>query len=229
MHCPPCHGTGRAFRRGEKCQLCKGRGELPDEWENRPICNFCFGTGRGGIAQGHGALCSVCGGYGHLAPEPEPVAVAVDGPLAFFIEAGKPRTAQLRLKDVFASLNGELRICDAYYGTGTLLRLDGLTHCAPVRFLTQIADTRERPQLPRALTEFTAEHPAVEFRRHAGRDLHDRYVLAETEVILLGHGLKDIGSRESFIIRLPKELVGDLLHELRVSFDAKWTGASPLP
>lgn len=160
--------------------------------------------------------------------EPPTKEGSIVGPLVFFVEAGKPRSAHLQLAEVFTSLRGELGICDPYYGTGSLLRLDTLAHCGPVRMLTQTADSAEQLWLPRALTEFIREHRAFEFRRYAGRDLHDRYILTANELILLGHGLKDVGRRESFIVRLRRETAGDLIDDLRASFDSKWAAASPL-
>jgi hypothetical protein len=41
-------------------------------------------------------------------------------------------------------------------------------------------------------------------------------------MLILGHGLKDIGGKESFIIRLGRDLVPDLLNEVRKVFDARW-------
>ena len=43
--------------------------------------------------------------------------------------------------------------------------------------------------------------------------------------MLLGHGLKDIGSKESFMIRLEVDMVKDLIKELNTSFDNLWNKA----
>ncbi len=153
----------------------------------------------------------------------------VEGPVIAFVEAGKPRTAHLKLASFFQKLTGDLRICDPYYGSGSLLRLDELVQCSSVRFLTHAGDASEKSTLPRALTEYTKEHKNIEFRRYNGSDLHDRYVLTDEELMLLGHGLKDIGNKDSFIVRINRELASDLLDDLRDSFDAKWKNAQPLP
>jgi hypothetical protein len=43
----------------------------------------------------------------------------------------------------------------------------------------------------------------------------------------VGHGLKDIGGKESFVVRLDRGLVPDLLDTLLSSFDAKWPNGVP--
>jgi hypothetical protein len=55
--------------------------------------------------------------------------------------------------------------------------------------------------------------------------LHDRFVLSDDKIIILGHGLKNICNKESFIICLDKELAGDVLTSVRASFEAKWQNA----
>ncbi|HUX87586.1 MAG TPA: hypothetical protein VMW65_11335, partial [Chloroflexota bacterium] len=106
------------------------------------------------------------------------------------------------------------------------LRLDLLEHCSPIRFLTRQPDPNETQTLPRALSEWKREHGDVEFRRHTGRDLHDRFVLSDDELILLGHGLKDVGNKDSFIIRIGRDLADDLIDTVRSSFESKWQAAT---
>jgi len=146
--------------------------------------------------------------------------------MVVFIEAGKPRTAQLRLEEIFAGMAGEVRICDPYYGSKSLYRLDLLKHCKPIRFLTQKPDANETATLQAALRVWKQEHGSVEFRQHSGRDLHDRFLLSDIELILLGHGLKDIGNKDSFIIRIRRDLAGDVIETLQDSFDTKWQAAT---
>lgn len=149
-----------------------------------------------------------------------------DAPLVFFVEAGAPRTVHMRLQDIFRQLSGEICICDPYYGMGSLLRLDLLQHCSPIKFLTQNPDRNEKLTLPKALQEWKSQHGDIEFRRNGGQDLHDRYVLAHNELILLGHGLKDVGKKDSFIICITCESADDLIKDIRNSFYTKWKSAT---
>ena len=185
MKCPPCNGTGMGRGPNGTCHLCGGRSTLPDDPSLVEKCNFCRGTGMGSSPFGH---CHVCKGYGRLrahSPTPNP-----NAPFVFFIEAGRPRTAYLDLAELFKEVTGEIRICDPYYGIGSLLRLDLLKHCSPIQFLTKNADKNDVHLLSPALQEWKRQHGATEFRKTAGADLHDRYILSNAELILLGHGLK---------------------------------------
>lgn len=44
----------------------------------------------------------------------------------------------------------------------------------------------------------------------------------------MGHGLKDIGNKESFVIRLDKELVPDLIRETIQAFDLRWNAGTKI-
>jgi hypothetical protein len=47
-------------------------------------------------------------------------------------------------------------------------------------------------------------------------------------MLLLGHGLKDIGGKESSVVRLNKTLVPDLTASLGNSFDSLWAVSTPI-
>jgi hypothetical protein len=222
MICPPCLGTGISSINGVICTLCRGRGALPDSRQGNPICPPCLGTGISLIKRG--LLCEVCGGWGRLPNEPNSETSEV-----IFVSAGKVWDTHKEVAAIFKELRGELCVCDPFYGTGSLLRLSSLIHCRPVRFLTQSADSKEQSFIGKAVKEFTNQYPHVEFRRCASRDLHDRYLLTETELVILGHGLKDIGGKDSFVIRLHRDICKDVIDTLSGSFNEKWRLAAPLP
>jgi hypothetical protein len=218
VKCAACNGDGTERTSYDLCSVCKGRGVLPDDRINQPICAACHGDGTERTSYN---ICSVCNGWGRLPPEPSDQS----GPLAMFVEAGKPRTAHVDLSGMFQTLKGPLRIADPYYGTGSLLRLDAMTHCSPIMFLTQKPDAAERSFLTRAVTEFKRQYPFVSIRLDQTGALHDRYILSDDQIILLGHGLKDIGNKDSFVIRIPKTMGADLITTVQDSFDAKWSQA----
>lgn len=144
------------------------------------------------------------------------------------IEGGQPRTARLRIGEMLASLKGVVRICDPYYGVRTLDTLDHLPNSCPIRFLTAKTNDSRR-KIQGALTDFSKERPNCEFRLVAdAKEIHDRYILTTTGMFLLGHGLKDIGGKESFVIRLDQKLAPDLLKEVRSKFDERWKVAVKL-
>lgn len=144
------------------------------------------------------------------------------------VEGGQPRTARLRLGEALGILKGTIRVCDPYYGIRTLDSLDHIPKTCSIRFLT--AKSNEPAlRLQNAIRDFTKERPNTEFRIAANpSDLHDRYVLSADTLLILGHGLKDIGGKESFMIRIGRELAPDLVHELASAFDARWNTGSAI-
>lgn len=144
------------------------------------------------------------------------------------IEGGQPRTARLRLGEMLSKLKGTVRICDPYYGVRTLDTLDHLPKTCRIKFLSAKTNDSTR-KIHGALKDFIKERPTCEFRRTATpQEIHDRYILTADRLFLLGHGLKDIGGKESFVIRLGKELAPDLLQEVRDKFEERWKIASKI-
>jgi hypothetical protein len=207
-----------------------------------PACHFCNGKGRerGVLFR----LCPECDGCGRRERKPVDPSNAKmadlvlqlgvreftpNGPTVVQIEAGKPWTAHIEATKVLQTLSGDVRICDPYYGQGSLMRIAELTSATSVKLLTKTADSKERAYLPKAIQDFVREHTAVELREYSGNDIHDRYIVTNDDFVILGHGLKDIGNKESFVVRLPRKLVGDTIDTLRASFDQKWQTARRLP
>ena len=144
------------------------------------------------------------------------------------IEGGQPRTSRLRLGEALGTLKGTIRVCDPYYGIRTLDSLDHIPKACSIRFLT--AKSNEPAlKIQNAIRDFKKERPTAEFRIAASpSDLHDRYVLSVDTLLILGHGLKDIGGKESFMIRIGRELAPDLLNELATTFDSRWKSGSSI-
>lgn len=144
------------------------------------------------------------------------------------IESGQPRTARLRIGKILSGLKGVIRVCDPYYGIKTLDTLDHIPKSCSVRFLTARC-TESKRKIKGAIGDFKKERPKTEFRRVPNpSEIHDRYILSTNILLLLGHGLKDIGGKESFVIRLGRELVPDLLNEVRGKFDDRWNTATQI-
>jgi len=228
MDCPLCNGTKDFWLSPSSrstCPLCGGRGTVPDDPMRNVICSECRGAGVNTKNTSSGLflrkICQHCNGWGKLHG-------SVEGPLFFHVEAGKPRLAHLQLESLFKRLSGEISVCDPYYGSGSLARLDLLERCRPIRFLTSKPDSSEKPTIERKLKEWRQQHGAIEFKKSQKDNVHDRYVLAKDELIILGHGLKDIGQKDSFVIQLRKDIANDLLSSVGASFESKWETASPI-
>lgn len=144
------------------------------------------------------------------------------------IEGDQPRTDRKKLAEILSRLDGPVCILDSYYGEESLDALEMIKGDCQVKFLT--GRTREDPgKLARAIARFKRERPKTEIRLYPNPgELHDRYVLSEEILLLVGHGLKDIGKKESFVIMISKSLAPDLLDSVRAAFDDKWARGNPL-
>ena len=143
------------------------------------------------------------------------------------IDGTKPRTDRQELGKLLGGLTGDVRVCDPWYGVRSLETLELLPTRSRVKFLT--ARTNEKPaRLSGPLSDFKKERSNVELRAAAPSDLHDRYVLTERKLLIVGHGLKDIGAKESFVIMIDRSLAPDLLDGVRRSFEEKWARARPI-
>jgi hypothetical protein len=144
------------------------------------------------------------------------------------IEAGKPRTARIQLTNVLSKLNGVVKICDPYYGVRTFDSLDGIPKTCVIQFLSAHASDKAT-KVSGVLQDFIKENPKFEIRvQPSPVTIHDRYLITKDELFLLGHGLKDIGGKESFMIRLEKDMAKDLIEDMNASFDKLWLSSQPV-
>ncbi len=142
------------------------------------------------------------------------------------VDGQTPRTARSRIGELLGELKGLVRICDPYYGLRTLDCLDHIPKTCSVRFLTGRTNESGH-KLKGGLKDFKKERPNIEFRlAKAPSELHDRYVLTSAQLLLVGHGLKDIGGKESFVIRIDHRLATGLINQTRVAFDERWKQGS---
>ncbi|MBY0376683.1 hypothetical protein K2P96_01790 [Patescibacteria group bacterium] len=157
--------------------------------------------------------------------EAEKVLNVSSGLAVLRIEAGQPRQARLKLSEILKSLNGVVRICDPFYGVGTLDSLDLISKNCDVKFISQKTN-ESATSISSAIKYFYKERPRTELRiAQPGLLIHDRYIITKDQIMILGHGVKDIGNKESFVIVLDRKLVPDLISELIVLFDKEWSKA----
>jgi len=154
--------------------------------------------------------------------------LSADGIMVSYIEAGTPRTGRRTLADLLRGASGIVRVCDPFYGIKSLDSLELIPEACEVRFLTA-RPSDDQAKFTRAATDFARERPTTAMRIYpASQELHDRYILTDQSLLILGHGIKDIGARESFVVSVPRQYAGDLLDSLTASFDQRWAAATPL-
>jgi hypothetical protein len=129
---------------------------------------------------------------------------------------------------VFNDLGGELKIVDPYCDSGTLDILSNSKN--KIKFLTQIENLRTnvKQRFLRDLKDFKSEYPNIDFRSYSKSGIHDRYIISDYKLVILGYSLKDLGARESFSIILDKKTSGDIFNMLVENFNRRWKVAAQL-
>lgn len=226
VSCKPCNGSGTNWGFGaDYCPLCKGQGLVPNEPLRTIVCAPCKGTGRKMATLA--PLCEICGGYGSIEPHGAKPAEPT-GTLVWFVKAGTPFSERQRLASVLEELRGDVCVVEPYYGPGLLSALQHLKACDTVRCLT-----RQLPKGGKAVVEhdiklFKQEYANAEFQISNSGDLHDRYVLTDKRILILGQGLKDFGKDDSFLIGLDDSVAKDMIKSAKTAFEAHWAAATAL-
>lgn len=148
----------------------------------------------------------------------------------FYFEPNKRFSSKRILsKDILGNLNGDLKIVDPYCSGRTLDVLKE-TEDREVEFLTRLEnlEPKDRSGFLREIKDFKSEYSNVEFRSYPHMDIHDRYILSTSFLVILGHGLKDLGSKESFAIVLRKDQNQNIFEALVENFNRRWKISSIL-
>ncbi|AIC14260.1 hypothetical protein [Nitrososphaera viennensis] len=149
---------------------------------------------------------------------------------AYHIEGDKPRTSHQTLKDIISKTKGTMKILDPYYGLKTLDMLEKLDHGTDIKFLTaQLGKNESAQKFSRELANFEKEHANILLGRYPrANELHDRYIITDDTLIILGHGIKDLGGRESFVLVFKGDKGRDLRNALNQKFTDRWQKSSKL-
>jgi hypothetical protein len=140
-----------------------------------------------------------------------------------FIHPTKAVRAVFTLHEFFGTLRKTLRICDPYLDAITLRHIDACTAATSIRLLTfHITDT---PTLRLALSAFASQGKQVEVRKPVLDILHDRYMIDESSMLILGTSLNSFGKKQCFVIKAGQDIRSALLD----NFNTLWNSAAPWP
>lgn len=141
-----------------------------------------------------------------------------------YFEPGKHFTSKRILsKTILHNLEGELKIVDPYCNERTLDILKDVKD-REVKVLTKIENIRQNRirRFLREVEDFKLENRNIELRSYPHRDIHDRYIISSDFLAILGHSIKDLGSKESFCVLLNREANKNIVATLNESFDRRW-------
>lgn len=133
------------------------------------------------------------------------------------IQPDQALSAIRTVESVLGSLRGVLRICDPYSDGATLDMLGVTVRASSIRLLT-MEISRPGP-FARDLAAFRKQYPmSIEVRAARDRVLHDRYVIDDSDMYLIGTSLNGIGKKQTFVVR-----AGEDVRAMAIGgFDAQW-------
>lgn len=140
-----------------------------------------------------------------------------------FIDPIQAVKATLSLHDFFSKLKGTVRVCDAYLDNATLEHLHALDKGVTVQLLTK--NVKDSGPLRRIVTAWKSEGRNLEIRVDGSAPLHDRYIIDESIMVILGTSLNGFGKKQCFIIQTGPDLRAVLIP----SFDSLWKSATVWP
>jgi hypothetical protein len=99
-----------------------------------------------------------------------------------------------------------------------------------IKFLTrQVGSGEKQATLTRAISDFKKEYGKdIELRITTSKELHDRYILSKTSFLIVGHGIKDLGSKESIIVFIEDRYGKEIRKTIMANFNVRWNAATLL-
>lgn len=138
-----------------------------------------------------------------------------------FVDPEKALTEIRRIEDLLSKLNGSLKVCDPYVDNRTL---DFLAECNSAKNINLLTvNVLKESRFRRDLTAFRREHGNLLNVRVATQShLHDRYIIHDEGMLLLGTSLNGFAKKQSFVVALG----ADLRAAAETVFDRNWASAT---
>jgi hypothetical protein len=148
----------------------------------------------------------------------------------FMFEGNRQHTSRQKITDVVTQSKGALLVVDKFYSRQTLNMLRQFEHGVEIRMLTaELAGGESESKFLAEMASFKQEYRNIKIRKYPkAYELHDRYLITDNSLILLGHGLIDIGSKESLVIVLKNENAKEIKDSLRAKFEERWLRSANL-
>ena len=139
------------------------------------------------------------------------------------VDPAQSLQATIRLHELLGRLVGTVRVCDPYTDAVTLEQLDACDSSLDVKLLTQTV--RDSGKLRRLVGAARRDFAGFEIRTAPKKNLHDRYVIDDDSMIILGSSLNGFGNKQSFIIPVGADVRMGMLRQ----FEQLWLAGRTWP
>lgn len=134
--------------------------------------------------------------------------------------------------DIVNMLSGDLCIVDQFYGNGTFYLLEKFGKKRKIRFLSGRLGNEEQQNINKFqinLKKFKSEFKNIKMKQYDKfYELHDRYIIADNALVVVGYGIKDFANKESFVVFLPKNTTSKFLPVIKAIFEKRWKKSSDI-
>ena len=128
--------------------------------------------------------------------------------------------------NIINMLDGDLCIVDPFYGNGTFYLLEKFGKEKKIRFISGRLGDEEQKKITNFqinLKKFKREFKNIRMKKYDKfYELHDRYIIADNALVVVGYGIKDFANKESFVVFLPKKAALKFLPILKAIFEKRW-------
>lgn len=145
----------------------------------------------------------------------------------YYFEPNKQFSSKRLLSSkLLDNLTGILKIVDPYCGDRALDIIHGKNR--KIQFLTRLDNLNQgdRARLIREINDFKIENSSVELRDYKNSDVHDRYIISDNALVLLGYSMKSLGGKESFAIVLNKDYNQNIFDAMLENFNRRWKAST---
>jgi len=142
---------------------------------------------------------------------------------ALVVDPAKALQATLSLHALLGTLRGAVRICDPYIDFSTLQHLDACGGATAVHLLSD--NITDSGRLRALVAAGATQTPRIEVRRVTSHRLHDRYIIDNASMHLLGTSLNGFGRKQCFVVRLGQDIRNTML----AFFAGAWSAGRPWP
>jgi hypothetical protein len=139
------------------------------------------------------------------------------GPDVVFIQPEQALSGIRTVESMLQSLAGEVKVCDPWIDGRTLDLLGVAVNATALRLMTTNI-TKPAP-FARDLKAFRQQHAVpIEVRIASQKVLHDRYVIDQGGMLILGTSLNNIGAKQTFVVSTGE----DVRSMASAAFDRIW-------
>jgi len=147
---------------------------------------------------------------------------AVSGSV-IMIDPTKAVREVVRLHRFLGALTGNVRVCDPYFDYATVEHLDACSPECTINFLT--TNIRDSGKLRRLLNAAQASGRDIHVRLLAAPILHDRFIIDDQSMLILGTSLNGFGKKQCFVVQTGEDVRMGMIRW----FDGLWNTAKEWP